>query len=65
MRLALGSDGPGHPCKLTLGSAVVDCDPETAIVTLADGKILHADLLVGADGVKVQFVAQKDLKPTN
>jgi len=53
MRLALALDGPGQPCKLTLGSAVIDSDPETATVTLAGGKTLHADLLVGADGVKV------------
>jgi salicylate hydroxylase len=53
VRLATSPDGPGHPCKLSLGSAVADCDPEAGTVTLGDGRTLHADLLIAADGVKV------------
>ena len=37
---------------ILLDSTVVGCDPEAPSVTLKSGKILKADLIVGADGVK-------------
>jgi len=51
-RLAVTEEGLGTPCELTLASQVVDCDPETATVTLASGDIFKGDLLVVAEGVK-------------
>lgn len=37
---------------LRLNSTVVGLDPTRGTLTLADGEVLHADLIVGADGVK-------------
>lgn len=34
------------------GQAVTDVDPSIPSVTLADGRVLSADLVVGADGIK-------------
>lgn len=37
---------------ILLDSTVVGCDPEAPSITLKSGKVLKADLIVGADGVK-------------
>ncbi|KAJ6545018.1 FAD/NAD(P)-binding domain-containing protein [Mycena vulgaris] len=49
-RLALG-DGEGTPVKLHLGSKVLACDSDEATITMESGKIVHADLVLGADGI--------------
>ncbi|KAJ7814421.1 hypothetical protein B0H14DRAFT_1419408 [Mycena olivaceomarginata] len=49
-RLAIGED-EGPPAELLLDSKIVSCDPEAGTLTLASGKIFHADLVIGADGV--------------
>ncbi|KAJ7126677.1 FAD/NAD(P)-binding domain-containing protein [Mycena epipterygia] len=49
-RLALG-EGEGPPAQLHLNSKVVACDPEAGTVTLADNEIIHADVVIGADGI--------------
>jgi len=51
-RLALSEDRSGSPCKLHLGSQIIDCDTEDTSVTLANGDIIKADLIVVAEGVK-------------
>ncbi|KAI5818278.1 hypothetical protein BZA77DRAFT_307884 [Pyronema omphalodes] len=38
--------------KVTFGSYVLDCDQDNVTVTLANGEVLSADLIVGADGIK-------------
>ncbi|KAJ7485861.1 FAD/NAD(P)-binding domain-containing protein [Mycena latifolia] len=50
-RLATGPDGVGEPAKLTLGAQVVGCDPLAGTITLKDGQVVHADLIIGADGI--------------
>ncbi|KAJ6512656.1 FAD/NAD(P)-binding domain-containing protein [Mycena sanguinolenta] len=49
-RLALG-EGEGRPVELHLGSKVVGCDPEAGTVTFSNGEIVHADVVIGADGI--------------
>ncbi|KAF7374345.1 FAD/NAD(P)-binding domain-containing protein [Mycena sanguinolenta] len=49
-RLALG-EGEGTPVDLHLGSKVVACDPEAGTVTFSNGKTVHADVVIGADGI--------------
>ncbi|KAJ6507718.1 FAD/NAD(P)-binding domain-containing protein [Mycena vitilis] len=49
-RLALG-EGEGPPAQLILGSKVVGCDPESGTITLGNGEIIHADVVLGADGI--------------
>ena len=43
-------------CTIRLNSTVVSVNPDTptekSTVTLATGEVLHADLIIGADGVK-------------
>ncbi|KAJ7081834.1 FAD/NAD(P)-binding domain-containing protein [Mycena belliarum] len=51
LRLAVG-EGDGVPVKLRLGNKIVECDPERGTVTLKDGETIHADLVVGADGLR-------------
>jgi salicylate hydroxylase len=49
---ATGDRFPGKPAELKTSSRVVNCDPEKGTVELADGQVLSADLIVGADGIK-------------
>ncbi|KAJ7357989.1 FAD/NAD(P)-binding domain-containing protein [Mycena albidolilacea] len=49
-RLAIG-DGEGLPVGLHLGAKVVECDPEAGTISLNSGEVVHADLILGADGV--------------
>ncbi|KAL3448168.1 hypothetical protein BJX65DRAFT_317709 [Aspergillus insuetus] len=49
---ATGATFPGKPAELKTSSRVVNCDPEKGTVELADGQVLSADLIVGADGIK-------------
>ncbi|KAJ7703920.1 hypothetical protein B0H17DRAFT_884087, partial [Mycena rosella] len=50
MRLAVGA-GDGPPVQLHLGSRVLECDVENGTVTLGNGDTIHADLVIGADGL--------------
>lgn len=50
--LATREDGPGKPCKLSLGEQVVSCDPEFGSVTLKNGMMVTADVIIGADGIR-------------
>jgi salicylate hydroxylase len=51
-RLAI-TDGEGPPAKLRLGVEVLACDPEEGTITLDGGEVVHADLVLGADGAHV------------
>ncbi|KAF8206807.1 hypothetical protein K438DRAFT_1963115 [Mycena galopus ATCC 62051] len=48
--LAIG-EGEGPPAKLHLGTKVVACDVEEGTVTLDGGEFVHADCILGADGM--------------
>ncbi|KAJ4326782.1 hypothetical protein N0V84_002801 [Fusarium piperis] len=48
---ATGEDGPGLPAILHKSSEVVHVSPERGKITLVDGTIIAADLIIGADGV--------------
>src|ERR1700754_2364170 len=47
---AVSTEEPGHPVNLLINSAVVSYDPMEGSVTLRNGSILTADLVVAADG---------------
>ena len=49
--MATSSKGPGKPARIINGAHIVSYDAEGGSVTLADGSILSADLVVAADGV--------------
>ncbi|KAL4875129.1 hypothetical protein BJY04DRAFT_224326 [Aspergillus karnatakaensis] len=50
-RINTSPEGLGQPVEISLRSEVVDYDVEDGSVTLADGSIHSADLIVAADGV--------------
>ncbi|KAJ7363758.1 FAD/NAD(P)-binding domain-containing protein [Mycena albidolilacea] len=50
-RLALANDGEGLPANLRIGKKVVACDPDEGNLTLDDGEVLHADVILGCDGI--------------
>jgi 2-polyprenyl-6-methoxyphenol hydroxylase-like FAD-dependent oxidoreductase len=52
-RLALGKDGMGQPVNLRRGEKVVACNPDDGTLTLEYGEIVHADLVLGGDGIGV------------
>ena len=49
----VSAEGPGRPVKVHLGTRVTICDPESGSLVTADGATHTADLLIGADGIKV------------
>ncbi|KAJ6561870.1 hypothetical protein B0H19DRAFT_89194 [Mycena capillaripes] len=51
LRRLVTGDGEGSPVNLRLGSKVLECDPEEGTVTLNSGEVVHADLILGADGI--------------
>lgn len=62
--LATRKDGPGKPCKLELGEQVVSCDAEFGSVTLKNGMMISADVIIGADGIR-STVSRKPLPPSS
>lgn len=52
LELATRKDGPGKPCKIELGEQVVSCDAEFGSVTLKNGMMITADVIIGADGIR-------------
>ncbi|GAA6022639.1 hypothetical protein JCM8202_005029 [Rhodotorula sphaerocarpa] len=50
-RMATAEDGPGKPANVRTSAKVVEVDSESGTVTLADGEKLHADVIIGADGI--------------
>ncbi|KAF8121654.1 FAD/NAD(P)-binding domain-containing protein [Mycena galopus ATCC 62051] len=51
-RLATMEGGNGNPATIHLKSNVQSCDPATGKLTLKNGEIHHADLIIGADGIR-------------
>ncbi|KAF7354548.1 FAD/NAD(P)-binding domain-containing protein [Mycena sanguinolenta] len=63
-RLALDSEGMGPPALLHLNHRVVSCDVDACAITLADGSVQAADVIIGADGIRSTiraFVLGKDI----
>ncbi|ORY58182.1 salicylate hydroxylase [Pseudomassariella vexata] len=50
-RLATETDGAGVPVTVHLKSEVVGYDPVTPSITLANGHVQTADVVIGADGI--------------
>lgn len=63
-RLAI-AEGDGTPVKIHLGSKVVACDTEEGTLTLNSGEVIHADVVLGADGVNVRPLDFSQLGWTN
>ena len=66
MALALGEDSPGIPVNLITGVKALSFDPVAGSVTVEDGSVYSADLVIGADGVHSrarQFVTGFDSPP--
>lgn len=62
-RAATSEDGIGKPAILYTSSRVTNVDTEKAIVTLKNGELIKADLVIGADGVYSKmrsFVSGRD-----
>ncbi|KAJ6783310.1 hypothetical protein PWT90_02545 [Aphanocladium album] len=49
--LATREASPGIPAQIHRASKIAAFDPSTPCITLRDGRIIHADFIVGADGV--------------
>ncbi|KAH8891202.1 salicylate hydroxylase [Thozetella sp. PMI_491] len=50
-RLATGDEGAGVPAVVHLRRTVQAFDPETPSITLADGEVISADMIIVADGI--------------
>lgn len=58
---ALDKAGHGIPCKIFINHRAIKIDCEAGIVTFANGDIIHADLIIGADGIRVRLHILPDL----
>ncbi|RAL13090.1 putative salicylate hydroxylase [Aspergillus homomorphus CBS 101889] len=63
-RVATDPDGVGKPVEIVLRSSVVDYGPENGAITLADGTMHHADLVIAADGVHTSTIRHVIGHPT-
>ena len=65
LRLALSEDGNTPKAELHLASKVVTADAEAGTITLADGTVHHADLIIAADGLHsvLRGIVLGDQKP--
>ncbi|KAJ6576124.1 FAD/NAD(P)-binding domain-containing protein, partial [Mycena vulgaris] len=50
-RLATAEEGPGRPATIHLKSDAAFCDPITGTLTLKNGEVHQADVIIGADGI--------------
>ncbi|KAJ7018247.1 FAD/NAD(P)-binding domain-containing protein [Mycena alexandri] len=55
-RLALEVQGDSPPVSLYLNHRVVSCDTDACTVTLEGGAVRTADLIIGADGIRVRLM---------
>ncbi|KAJ7359989.1 hypothetical protein DFH08DRAFT_1039334 [Mycena albidolilacea] len=55
-RIAIG-EGVGEPVEIKLGCQVMACDPAEGTLTLKDGQIISADMILGADGIHVSSIS--------
>ncbi|KAL2867819.1 FAD/NAD(P)-binding domain-containing protein [Aspergillus lucknowensis] len=55
-RLATDPEGLGRPAEIILRAEVTDYDPEKGSISLADGSIHQADLVIAADGVHTSAI---------
>ncbi|KAJ7671726.1 hypothetical protein B0H17DRAFT_1141497 [Mycena rosella] len=51
----MDEDGAGPPARLHLGQEVVLCDPVEGKLTMKNGEIHDADLIVSSDGIHVHL----------
>ena len=49
--VATSIEGRGAPAILKLACAVTSCDPHAGVVTLQNGNVMEADMIVGADSM--------------
>ncbi len=52
-KMATASDGPGAPARLDTASKVMEVDPDKGAIRLSDGRVVNADVVIGADGIYV------------
>ncbi|OSS52912.1 hypothetical protein B5807_02760 [Epicoccum nigrum] len=65
-KIATCTEAAGEPAILRTSARVSHCDCDAGQVTLEDGEVLQADLIVGADGIHSvmrTFVLGKEVKP--
>ena len=48
-------NGTGPPVCLHLGQEVVSCDPAEGTLTLKNGEVHLADVVIGSDGIHVRL----------
>jgi 2-polyprenyl-6-methoxyphenol hydroxylase-like FAD-dependent oxidoreductase len=52
-KTATSKEGAGKPAVLNTANRVESVDPAKGMMTLANGAVVEADLIVGADGIYV------------
>lgn len=65
-KMATSTERKGQPANLRTSARVASCDCQEGKVTLEDGEVLEADLVIGADGIHSALrtlVLGKEVKP--
>ncbi|KAJ6512856.1 FAD/NAD(P)-binding domain-containing protein [Mycena sanguinolenta] len=50
LKRAATGEGEGPQVEMRLGAKVLACDPENGTISLSNGEVIRADLVLGADG---------------
>lgn len=53
LKTATQEEGEGSPCSVVVDHIAIGLDAEAGTVTFANGATIHADLVIGADGIRV------------
>jgi hypothetical protein len=57
LRTAIGDSGEGTPCSVVVDHIATDLDYDAGQVTFQNGVVITADLIIGADGIRVRLPA--------
>lgn len=57
LNTALSPEGAGEPCTVVVDHIAKSLDYENGVVTFENGEVVHADLIIGSDGIRVSFVS--------
>jgi salicylate hydroxylase len=52
LKTALSAEGEGPPARMHVNHRVKSIDHENAIVVFEGGKSVHADMIIGSDGIR-------------
>ncbi|THU85367.1 salicylate hydroxylase [Dendrothele bispora CBS 962.96] len=61
LKTAISTEGVGTPAKVVIDHICESVDPDNGIVTFKNGVTVHADLIIGADGIRASITPSQSI----